>query len=151
MKRSIKAKIHREFLKKEDEEPLSFNMKYYYNARRYVVKRNEIKATHLEFLMWGYDLEFFTIQHAVDEFHRFALDVEIKIIYVLLKQGWLVKVFDTKTQGRDYVDRMLESDSPRFSRMRYGLSNKARRLIKEMEKISNTGVTFRGKDILKYE
>lgn len=150
MKESIKKKLFREFLKKEKLEPLSFNMKYYYNAKRYLSKKRDISVNHMEFLLWAYDLEFFTIRHAINEFHRFPLDVENKYIYVLKREGWLIKYHDAFHMRKDFAQRML-NDGKGYSRMRYALSANARRLIKELEKITNTAVTMRGVDILKYE
>ena len=152
MKQELKKKVFREFAKKENLEPLSFNMKYAYNAKKYLIKNRGIKTVEIDFLCWGYDLEFFSIQHAVDEFHKHPLDIENKFIYKLMKEGWIRKYINKTELKKDNTYRMFypKGGALRF-RMKYCLTYKAERLVKEYEKICNTAVTMRGKDILKYE
>lgn len=151
MNRSIKKKVFREFLKKENQQPLSFNMKYAYNARKYLIKNRDIKTVELDFLCWAYDLEFFSIQHAVNEFHKHPLDIENKFVYKLMKEGWLKKYIDVRQLSKDLTYRMLMDKNFSTGRMRYCITPKGDRLVREFMQLTNTAITFRGKDILKYE
>jgi hypothetical protein len=149
MRASLKKKLFREFAKRENFEGLSnVNMKYFYNAKKYIRKRYKITDRYFSFLLWCYDLEFFSIQHAVEEFHTFPTDVEMKFLYPMINEGLLKKFADRKELIKDYRYRMVEGKEY-FQRNKYCITNKGFRIIEEFIKISNTGVTNNGVDIIR--
>ena len=52
------------------------------------------------FLLWAYDLEFFTIKHASEDMGRSAAPLAQKTIYPLMKEGYVYKHFDRLTPIR---------------------------------------------------
>ncbi len=49
---------------------------------------NEITFSHLEFLLWAYDKEFWTLNYAADEYGFNKNNMGDRIIYPLMKAGW---------------------------------------------------------------
>ena len=57
----------------------------------------DIFERELMFLLWAYDLEFFTIKHASEDMGRSAAPLAQKTIYPLMKEGYVYKHFDRLT------------------------------------------------------
>lgn len=90
---------------------------------------NEITYSHLEFLLWAYDKEFWTINFAASEYGFNKHNMGDRIIYPLLKQGMLYKHFDKLTQADD-PDAYMFRDETKFNyRVRYAMTQKARLLV----------------------
>ena len=74
-----KKYIHRNYLKK---------LKV---VKHFVNKEYDINFSHVEFLFWGYDLQFFTIKYAAESLVMNKNNTQNRFIYPLVNKGYIYK------------------------------------------------------------
>ena len=72
-------------------------LKNLHSVRKEFCTRHNIDWKHLEFLFWAYDLEFFTIQYASDEYGYNKGNMGNRIIFPLQADGYIYKHFERLT------------------------------------------------------
>lgn len=126
-----KDKMFREFLY-NGERKNNF-LKNYRIVCKDVSKKYNITPPQLQFLIWGYDLEFFTISHAAEDNQYNYLHVEQRHIYSLLRDGFLYKYYD-KLSPSAITDRQVFDENKYNYRVRYALTQKAKNAVKNVYK-----------------
>lgn len=110
----------------------------------FCVKR-DIFEKELMFLLWAYDLEFFTIKHAAKEMSRSEKPMAQKTLYPLMKEGYVYKHFDKLTPSQEREDHLFRDETKYNYRVRYAITQKARLLVqdfyREMESQSSAKIT----------
>ena len=80
-------------------------------------------------MLWGYDLEFFTIKHAANDMDVSTRVIAEKTLYPLMKEGYVYKHFDKMTPSQTREDHLFREETKYNYRVRYALTQKARLLV----------------------
>lgn len=108
------------------------NRNYLKHLRRELVKEKEkgiLFQTEIYFLLWAYDLEFWTLQYAADDFGYSPKKIGERIVYPLMQEGYIYKHFDKLTPSDTYEDHLFREETKFNYRVRYALTQKARMFI----------------------
>jgi len=97
-------------------------------VKRFCVDQ-DIYEKELMFMLWAYDLEFFTIKHAAEGTSVKANVLAQKTIYPLMKEEFLYKHFDKLTPSGTREDHLFREETKYNYRVRYALTQKARLLV----------------------
>ena len=97
--------------------------------RQKVTSQWEVSFSDLEFLLWGYDLQFFTIDYAAQDLEMNKTNLSNRIIYPMQRAGYLYKHFAKLTPSDTYEDHLFRDETKYNYRVRYGLTQKARLLV----------------------
>ena len=76
-------------------------LKNLHSVRKEFCESSGVSFSHLEFLLWCYDLEFFTISYASEEYGMNHDNLANRVIYPLVRQGLLYKHFDKLTPSQE--------------------------------------------------
>ena len=88
-----------------------------------------ISFSHLEFLLWAYDKEFWTIHYAVDDYGFNKRNLENRILWPLQNEGYVYKHFDKLTPSTTAEDHLFREETKYNYRVRYAITQKARMLV----------------------
>jgi len=124
-----KKKMFREFSMLKDKYISKNHLKNLHSSRRDFCDHNQILWSHLEFILWGYDLEFFTIDYAASEYGMNRSNMANRVIYPLAQQGLIYKHFERLTPSKNMEDHLFREETKYNYRVRYGLSQKARLMV----------------------
>ena len=117
--------MFRDFLYKSKEIRETNKLKNIRKLRRKVTKEKELTIAQFEFLFWGYDLEFFTLDFASSNFDMNKKNLYDQVVYPLMKRGYIYKYFDKLTPSATYEDHLFRDETKFNYRVRYALSQKA--------------------------
>ena len=95
-------------------------------------RRYDIFEKELMFMLWAYDLEFFTAKYASEDYGMSEKKLRERIIQPLLKVGYLYKHFDRLTPSDTLEDHIFRSETKYNYRVRYALTQQARLLVQDM-------------------
>lgn len=104
-------------------------LKNLHRVRSSFCESNDISFSHLEFLLWTYDLEFFTISYASEEYGMNHDNLANRVIYPLVKKDLLYKHFDKLTPSSEMDDHLFREETKYNYRVRYALTQKGRLLV----------------------
>ena len=90
---------------------------------------NDVTFSHLEFLLWAYDKEFWTLNYAADEYGFNKKNMSDRVIYPLVRQGLVYKHFDKLTPSTTAEDHLFREETKYNYRVRYAITQKARLLV----------------------
>jgi hypothetical protein len=88
----------------------------------------EIFQKELMFMLWAYDLEFWTLDHASTEYRYVKSKLADKIVYPLMREGYIHKYFDKLTPHSE-EEQMFTQEHKYNYRVRYALTQKARLMV----------------------
>ena len=88
-----------------------------------------VSWSHLEFLLWCYDMEFFTISYASENYGVNHDNLANRVIYPLQREGYIYKHFDKLTPSQELDDHLFREETKYNYRVRYAMSQKARLLV----------------------
>ena len=80
-------------------------------------------------MLWAYDLEFFTLDYASEQYDYSKPKLGVKIIYPLMKEGYIYKHFDKMTPSQTADDHLFREETKYNYRVRYALTQKARLMV----------------------
>jgi hypothetical protein len=83
----------------------------------------------LNFLLWAYDLEFFTLRYAADKYEYSEKKLAERIVYPLVKEGYIYKHFDRLTPSDTLESHLFREETKYNYRVRYAITQKARLLV----------------------
>lgn len=127
MPRSIikKIKKFREFSRLDKRYVKRNYMKHLRKARAIMVDSG-IPNKYLDFMLWCYDLEFFTIDFAAETFEYRKSKLADRVIYPMVNEGLLYKHFDKLTPSGSESDYLFRDETKFNYRVRYALTQKGR-------------------------
>lgn len=108
------------------------NRNYLKHLRRELVREKEkgiLFQTEIYFLLWAYDLEFWTLQYAAEDFGYSPKKIGERIVYPLMKEGYIYKHFDKLTPSDTYEGHLFREETKFNYRVRYALTQKARMFV----------------------
>ena len=97
--------------------------------RQKVTSQWDVSFSDLEFLLWAYDLQFFTIDYAAKDLGINKTNLSNRVIYPLVKKGYMYKHFDKLTPSDTYEDHLFRDETKYNYRVRYAITQKARLLV----------------------
>jgi hypothetical protein len=124
-----KKKLFRDFSPLNQRYVKKNHLKYLRNNVIDFCKKNDIFEKELMFMLWAYDLEFWTIKYASEDYGYSQKKMAEKIIYPLIKEGYIYKHFDKLTPSQTREDHLFRDETKYNYRVRYAITQKARLLI----------------------
>lgn len=129
--------MFRDFAKQDKKYLRRNNLKRLKQMRQTVQSQWDISFSDLEFLLWAYDLQFFTIDYAAKDLNANKTNLSNRVIYPLQKKKYIYKHFDKLTPSDTYEDHLFRDETKYNYRVRYALTQKARlavqRFYRELE------------------
>lgn len=121
--------MFRDFKYKDPEKMGKAYLKYLKLATRDIVGNYDIKESELNFLVFMYDYEFFTIDHASEAYFYNKLKLAQRLIFPLQKKEYLFKYFN-RLSPSTYEEAMFDENKWKY-RVRYALTQKARQIVQK--------------------
>ena len=127
-----KKKLFREFSLQDKKYIRRNYLKKLKVVKHFINKEYDISFSMVEFLLWGYDLQFFTIDFASKDMGMNRNNTQNRFIYPLVNAGYLYKHFDKLTPSSTYEDHLFREETKFNYRVRYALTQKARLLVQRV-------------------
>ncbi len=134
-----KSKISRKILfrdfAKQDKKYINNN--YLKNLKVLKTKYSEkleMDFSKIEFMLWAYDLQFFTLDYASKSFESSRSNIGKRYVYPLVRHGYIYKHFDKLTPSDTYEDHLFRDETKYNYRVRYALTQKARLFVQRFYK-----------------
>ena len=116
------SKLHQRYVKRNYLKNLRGKIKDF--CRRYDIFEKE-----LMFMLWGYDLEFWTLDYASKEYGYSKGHIGERLVFPLVKEGYVYKHFEKLTPSQTMEDHIFREETKMNYRVRYALTQKARLLV----------------------
>lgn len=124
-----KKKLFREFSRLNQRYVKNNYLKNLRKAVNQFCRDKDIFEKELMFLLWAYDLEFWTLKYAAKEYDYSEKKLGERIVYELVKQGYIYKHFDKMTPSQTMQDHLFREETKYNYRVRYAITQKARLLV----------------------
>tara|TARA_R110001583_G_scaffold28586_3_gene101138 strand:- start:3248 stop:3670 length:423 start_codon:yes stop_codon:yes gene_type:complete len=108
---------------------------YLKNLREVLLSTQEVYDVfqkEIMFMMWAYDLEFWTLDYAAKEYGVSKKKLAERTVFPLVKVGYIYKHFDKLTPSNTYEDHLFRDETKFNYRVRYALTQKARLLVQRV-------------------
>jgi hypothetical protein len=92
-------------------------------------KKLGMDFSKMEFLLWAYDLQFFTLDYASKGFESSKSNIGKRYVYPLVNAGYIYKHFDKLTPSDTYEDHLFRDETKYNYRVRYAITQKARLFV----------------------
>ena len=127
-----KRKLFREFSKLNQR---YVKRNYLKNLRRELLKAKDAHGLYQKerwFMLWAYDLEFFTLKYASDEYGISHKKIGVEYVYPLVKEGIMYKHFDKMTPSQTREDHLFRDETKYNYRVRYALTQRGRIIVQQI-------------------
>jgi len=124
-----KSRMFRDFSKMPSRFIKNNYLKNLKSATEEFVDGSEITKSYLYFILFVYDLEFFTISWVADEYGMNKKNLADRMIYPLVSMGYIYKHFDKLTPSQTLEDHLFRDETKFNYRVRYALSQKGRMAV----------------------
>ena len=98
-------------------------------------QRHGLTRGQVEFLLYVYELEFFTLSHISRQFGITEHKVGDMFVYRMVKSNLLYKHFDKLSPPDDHVDQMFRQENKYTYRVRYAMSQQGRLLVQRFYRL----------------
>ena len=127
-----KKRLFRDFALQDKKYILRNYLKRLKEVKRNINKNTDLSFSQVEFLLWGYDLQFFTIDYASKCRGMNKNNTQNRFIYPMVNKGYIYKHFDKLTPSDTYEDHLFRDETKYNYRVRYALTQKARLLVQRV-------------------
>ena len=127
-----KKRLFRDFALQDKKYILRNHLKRLKQVKRDINKNTDLTFSEVEFLFWGYDLQFFTIDYASKDLGMNKNNTQNRFIYPMVNKGYLYKHFDKLTPSNKYEDHLFRDETKYNYRVRYALTQKARLFVQKV-------------------
>jgi len=128
-------KLYREFSKLNERDVGRNFLKNLRFAYSVMYDKYNITPGQVEFLLFVYDLEFFTIRYLGGQWGLDSGKLAERVIYPCVNAGYVYKHFDKMTPPEDHVDQMMRKENKFNYRVRYALSQQGRLMVQRFYRI----------------
>ena len=101
---------------------------------RYFEDKYDIFEKEIMFMLWAFDLEFWTLDFASKDYDYSRKKIGERLVYPLMNEGDVYKYFDKLTPSTTYEDHLFRDETKFNYRVRYALTKKARLLVRAFYK-----------------
>ena len=129
MKKRPRRGMFRDFKYKDSDKMGRAYLKYLRLATRDITGNYDVKESELNFMLFAYNYEFFTIEHVAEAYFYSKLKLSQRIIYPLQSKEYLFKYYD-RLSPTTYEEAIFEESKYKY-RVRYALTQKARQLVQK--------------------
>ncbi len=131
--KNSKKKIFREFSKLNQ---IYVKRNYLKNLRNVMADTKEgsgVSTAFIYFMLWAYDLEFFTMKYVADEYGYQENKVGQRLVYPLQREGYIYKYFNRFDKNTYDYQMFKERGMSRMQhRTRYCLTQKGRLFVQRV-------------------
>lgn len=127
MKKRPRRGMFRDFKMRKEKWLNKGYLKYLRLATRDITANYDIKESELNFMLFAYDYEFFTLDHMSESYFYHKAKLGERLIFPLMKKGYIYKYYDKLTPN-SYEDAIFDESKMRY-RVRYALTQKARLIV----------------------
>ena len=99
------------------------------STNNFLEKNPDLSQGYLYFLLFVYDLEFFTISWAAENYEMGKRNVAERMVYPLVNMGYLYKHFDKLSPSQTLEDHLFREETKFNYRVRYAMSQKGRMAV----------------------
>lgn len=129
MAKRTRKGMFRDFKMKDHEKIGRSYMKYHRLTVRDIINSTEVSEAELNFMLFTYDYEFFTLDHISQSYFYSKDKLAARIVYPLQNKGFIYKYYD-KLAPTSYEDSIFDEGKMRY-RVRYALTQRARLLVQK--------------------
>ena len=133
-----KKKLFREFSRLNQRYVKKNYLKRLRTTEMQFCAKRDVFERELRFMLWAYDLEFFTLRYASEDYDYSEKKLGERLVFPLVKEGYIYKHFDKLTPSDTIADHLFREETKYNFRVRYALTQKARLLVqafyRELEK-----------------
>ena len=123
------SKMFREFSLIKDKYIKDNSLKYLRLAVRDLSNIYDVSEAELNFMLFIYDLEFFTIRYISEAYFYNKRKVYERLIWPLMKKGYIYKHFDRLKPSQTREDHLFREEHKMNYRVRYALSQNGRLMV----------------------
>jgi len=105
-------------------------------------KHHDVFEKELNFMLWAYDLEFWTLDYAAKDYDYSQKKLAERVVYQLVSEGYVYKHFDKMTPSQSREGHLFREETKYNYRVRYALTQKARLLVQRYYRYLEDGGTF---------
>jgi len=124
-----KQKLFRDFSKLKEKYVNNNYLKNIHSAKNQFCASNGVSWSHLQFLLWAYDLEYWTIDFAAEEYGFNRTNMANRTVYPLQQQGLVYQHFGRLTPSKSLEDHLFREETKYNYRVRYAITQKARLMV----------------------
>ena len=129
MAKRSKKSMFRDFKMRNPETVNRSYLKYFRLAQRDMSKNYDVNESQINFMLFVYDYEFFTLDKISTDYFTSKPQTAKKIIYPLQNAGYIYKYYD-KLSPTGYEEAMFHENKFQY-RVRYALTQKARLFVQK--------------------
>lgn len=129
-----KKKLFREFSKLNQRYVKRNYLKYLRRELLRAKERHSLFQKEIMFMLWAYDLEFFTLRYASEDFGISSKKIGVEYVYPLLREGIIYKHFDKMTPSEKREDHLFREETKYNYRVRYALTQRGRLIVQRFYK-----------------
>jgi hypothetical protein len=127
-----KLKMFRDFSVIKDRYIKANYLKYVNLVFRDMRENYDVTEAEIRFMLFIYDLEFFTIDYVAEHYFYSKRKVWQRLIRPLEERGYIYKHFKEATEGKELEGYMFREERGRHYRKRYALSQTGRLLVSKI-------------------
>jgi len=127
--RVAKTKLFREFSFIKEKFIKNNYLKLWSLVMRDMTARYNLLDKEMRFMIFIYDLEFFTLDWISAEYEYEKRNVGRRLVYPLLSRGYIYKHFDKLTPSDTREDHIFRDETKYNYRVRYALSQQGRLVV----------------------
>jgi DNA-binding MarR family transcriptional regulator len=127
--RVAKTKMFRDFSYIKDKWIKENYLKNWSIVMSDMLSRYDLSDKEMRFMLFVYDLEFFTMDWIAGEYKYEKRNIGRRLVYPLLKKGYVYKHFDKLTPSTSREDHLFRDESKYNYRVRYALSQNGRLVV----------------------
>jgi len=124
-----KKKLFRDFSKLNQRYIKRNYLKNLRTKIRSFCRKNDIFEKELMFMLWAYDLEFWTLDYASKDYDYSKKHIGERLVFPLANEGYVYKHFEKLTPSQTMEDHLFREETKMNYRVRYALTQKARLLV----------------------
>jgi hypothetical protein len=124
-----KKKLFRDFSRLNQRYVKNNHLKYLRTRTMEFCRKHDIFEKELHFMLWAYDLEFWTLKYAAEDYGYSQKKLGDRLVYEMVNQGYIYKHFDKMTPSQTREDHIFREETKYNYRVRYALTQKARLLV----------------------
>lgn len=127
--RVSKKKLFRDFSVLNQRYVNHNHLKHLRKVMTEIQDQHDIFPKELLFMLWAYDLEFWTLDYASENYGMSKKKFSERVVYPMVNAGLVYKHFDKLTPSQTDEDHLFREETKYNYRVRYAITQKARLIV----------------------